>query len=368
MSASSPRRQDASSSARPRVLADEAARQATLDAYRILDTPREAAYDDLVQIAAAICDVPIAVVTLIDRDRQWFKAAHGLEASETSRDVAFCAHAILDPGETMIVQDAREDARFNDNPLVTGAPNVRFYAGAPLLAADGQPLGTFCVVDDRPRELQPAQRTALEALSRQASRLMELHRISRELRLQLEERGWYEQQLLHYQRELEHQNADLAEQSLTDPLTGLANRRAFSRTLDQAVSQASAQGTALAVAIVDIDHFKSINDLHGHAEGDRVLQALGAMLLSTEAARGRVARFGGEEFVRVLPGRSTAEALQESECLREAVAALPTGLPVTISVGVASLQPGEDGASLLARADQALYQAKREGRDRVCSA
>lgn len=368
MSASSPRREDAASMFRPAYPADEAARQATLDAYRILDTPREAAYDDLVEIAAAICDVPMAVVTLIDRDRQWFKAAHGLEGSETSRDVAFCAHAILDPRETTVVRDAREDARFSNNPLVTGAPSIRFYAGAPLLAANGQPLGTVCVVDNQPRELAPAQRRALEALSRQASRLMELHRVSRELRLQLEERGWYEQQLLHYQRELEHQNADLEAQSLTDPLTGLANRRAFSRTLDQAITTASAQGTPLAVAIVDIDHFKSVNDLHGHAEGDRVLQSLGAMLLSTETARGRVARFGGEEFVRLLPGRSIAEAVQESEALREAVAAIPTGLPVTISIGVASLQPGEDASSLLARADQALYQAKRDGRDRVCRA
>ena len=352
---------------RPATPGDEAARQATLDAYRILDTPREEAYDDLVAIAASICDVPMAVITLIDRDRQWFKSAQGIEGSQTSREVAFCAHAILDPGTTMVVPDALADARFIDNPLVTGAPNVRFYAGAPLRAADGQPMGTFCVIDSKPRELTPAQRTALEALSRQATRLMELHRISQELRLQVEERGWYEQQLLHYQRELEHQNADLEEQSLTDPLTGLANRRAFSRTLDRAIVQARTLGNPLSVAIVDIDHFKSINDLHGHAEGDRVLQTLGAMLLSTEAARGRVARFGGEEFVRLLPERTLADAARESEYLREAVAAMPTGLPVTISIGVAALQPEEDASSLLARADQALYKAKHEGRDRVCA-
>lgn len=352
---------------RPPLPADEAARQATLDAYRILDTPREAAYDDLVEIAAAICDVPIAVITLVDRDRQWFKAARGLDATETAREVAFCAHAILDPDHTTVVTDARQDARFSANPLVVGDPNVRFYAGAPLRASDGQPLGTFCVVDDRPRELAPAQRSALEALSRQATRLMELHRVSHELRLQLEERGWYEQQLLHYQQELEHQNADLAEQSMTDPLTGLANRRAFSRTLDLAIEHAQAMGTPLSVAIVDIDHFKSINDLHGHAEGDRVLQMLGAMLLSTETARGRVARFGGEEFVRLLPGCTLSEAARECEFLREAVAALPTGLPVTISIGVAALESHEDASSLLARADQALYRAKGEGRDRVCT-
>lgn len=352
---------------RPPLPVDEHARQATLDAYRILDTPREAAYDDLVAIAAAICDVPMAVITLIDRDRQWFKSIQGLDAAQTPRDIAFCAHAILNPDETMIVPDAQLDPRFVDNPLVTGAPNIRFYAGTPLRAADGHAMGTFCIIDDKPRELEPAQREALEALSRQASRLMELHRVSQELHLQLEERSWYEQQLLHYQQELEHQNADLAEQSSTDPLTGLANRRAFSRTLDLAIAQAQALGQPLSVAIVDIDHFKSINDLHGHAEGDRVLQSLGAMLLATEAARGRIARFGGEEFVHLLPGRSLAEAVRESEYLREAVASMPTGLPVTISIGVAALQPDEDASSLLSRADQALYKAKGEGRDRVCA-
>ena len=121
------------------------------------------------------------------------------------------------------------------------------------------------------------------------------------------------------------------------------------------------------MAIVDIDHFKSINDLHGHAEGDRVLQSLGEMLLSAEAARGRLARFGGEEFVWLLPGRALDQAVRESEHLREAVAAMPTGLPVTISIGVAALERDEDASSLLARADQALYTAKREGRDRVCA-
>lgn len=347
--------------------ADEEARQATLDAYRILDTGREAIYDDLVAIAAAICDVPMAVISLIDRDRQWFKAAHGVDGDSTSREVAFCAHAILNPSETMIVTDASRDPRFSLNPLVTDTPRVRFYAGAPMRATNGQPMGTVCVLDDRPRELAPQQRTALEALSRQASRLMELHRVSWELRHQLEERGWYEQQLLHYQRELEQQNSDLEAQSLTDPLTGLANRRAFSRTLDQAITQAHALGEPLSVAIVDIDHFKSINDLHGHAEGDRVLQSLGEMLLSAEAARGRLARFGGEEFVWLLPGRALDQAVRESEHLREAVAAMPTGLPVTISVGVAALERDEDASSLLARADQALYTAKREGRDRVCA-
>ncbi len=351
---------------RPQLPHNENERQAILDAYRILDTPREASFDDLVSIATAVCDVPIAMVSLVDRDRQWFKASTGLDVTETARDVSFCAHAILDPGNTMVVPDAQLDARFRDNPLVTAGIKVRFYAGAPLLSVEGQPLGTFCVVDDKPRELSPLQRRALEALSRQASRLMEMRRITRELHLQLEERGWYEQQLLHYQQELESQNADLAQQSATDPLTGLANRRAFARTLDDAIGAAIAGDQPLAIAVVDIDHFKMINDLHGHAEGDRVLQAVADMLRAHGgSARGRVARYGGEEFVWLLADTAADAAVRQCDQLRGDVAFAATGLPVTVSIGVAALQPGEDVGSLFARADEALYEAKRGGRDRV---
>lgn len=344
---------------------DEGRRQATLDAYRILDSPPETAYDDLVRIASAVCDAPMAVVSLVDRDRQWFKARVGVDAEETTRDESFCAHAILTPDVTTVVPDTLRDPRFHDHPLVTGDAGVRFYAGAPLRAADGAALGTVCVLDRRPRHLTAEMRAALEALSRQAARLMELHRVSAALRHHLQERDWYEQQLLHYQSELELQNADLAEQSATDPLTGLANRRAFARTLDDAIAVARSTGTPLAVALIDIDHFKSINDTLGHAEGDRVLQALGAQLRDAVAARGRVARYGGEEFVRLLPGCTPDAAAALCEQLRVEVAAMAIGVRITVSTGVASLAPDDDAAALLARADAALYAAKHGGRNRV---
>lgn len=144
---------------------DEAARQRALDAFRILDTPPEQAYDDIVRLARSICGVPIALVSLVDGQRQWFKAREGLDAQQTPRDVAFCAHAIREPAQVMEVPDARLDPRFSDNPLVTGAPHIRFYAGAPLLTPEGQALGTVCVIDRAPRRLDPAQREALAALS-----------------------------------------------------------------------------------------------------------------------------------------------------------------------------------------------------------
>lgn len=147
----------------------------------ILDTLEEQAYDDLTEIAAQICDVPIALVSLVDTGRQWFKSHHGLDARETPRELAFCAHAILDD-QLFIVEDSAKDPRFADNPLATGAPHVKFYAGAPLIISKNIRLGTLCVIDDHPRSLSQKQKSALQALARQVVSQLELHRRLKELR------------------------------------------------------------------------------------------------------------------------------------------------------------------------------------------
>lgn len=157
---------------RPLLTANEAQRLQNLQRYRILDTPSEPAFDDLTRVAAIVCGSPIAVMSLVDENRQWFKAKHGLDASETPREHAFCAHTIHER-EILEVFDATADVRFAHNPLVTGAPNIRFYAGAPLTAPDGTAAGTLCVVDHVPRRLQPHQRDALAALGRIATHLLE---------------------------------------------------------------------------------------------------------------------------------------------------------------------------------------------------
>lgn len=144
---------------------NEEARLIELKKYEILDTLPEKAYDDITILAAHICDTPIALISLIDESRQWFKSKVGLTASETDRESAFCAHAIIDPNNVFIVPNATNDHRFLDNPLVTGEPYIRFYAGAPL-QVDGCGLGTLCVIDTKPRELTEAQIEALCALSR----------------------------------------------------------------------------------------------------------------------------------------------------------------------------------------------------------
>ena len=143
----------------------EAKRQAALDALRITDSLPEPAYDAVVRLASILCGTPISLISLITRDRQWFKARVGLQAEETPRSMAFCAHAIASPGEVMEVQDARLDLRFQDNPLVTGDPNIRFYAGHPLVDSQGHALGTVCVIDQVPRQLDDTQRAGLAALA-----------------------------------------------------------------------------------------------------------------------------------------------------------------------------------------------------------
>lgn len=159
---------------------DEEDRLTALQRYNILDTDPEKGFDDLTFLATYICKTPIALVSLVDRDRQWFKSRVGLSVQETSREVSFCAHAILQR-EMLVVPDTLEDARFSANPLVQQDPKIRFYAGAPLFTGDNYPLGTICVIDREPRMLDEEQRRALEVLAKQASALIEMRRTLIEL-------------------------------------------------------------------------------------------------------------------------------------------------------------------------------------------
>lgn len=148
--------------------------------YEVLDTVPEEMFDDLTELAAAICEAPIALISLVDEDRQWFKSSVGLSVRETSRENSFCAHAICQP-DLFIIADARQDQRFAKNPMVASGPRIRFYAGAPLVTPDGHALGTLCVIDKVARQLSDEQRHALRILARVVMTQLELRRHSNEL-------------------------------------------------------------------------------------------------------------------------------------------------------------------------------------------
>lgn len=160
---------------------EESARQRILDTYRIVDSLPEAAYNDIVALASTLCETPIAVVSLVDRERQWFKASMGLDGSGTPRDQAFCSHAIEAPTQLMEIPDARDDGRFVANPLVTGEFGLRFYAGMPLVTEDGAAIGTVCVIDKKPRELNATQRRGLQSLARLTMTLLDARLQQQEL-------------------------------------------------------------------------------------------------------------------------------------------------------------------------------------------
>lgn len=166
----------------PIIPSNENQRLANLESYQILDTAPEKEYDEITALASQICGTPISLISLIDNSRQWFKSHHGLAAPETPKEIAFCAHAIIDQDEVLIIPDSRLDERFHDNPLVTDNPNVIFYAGVPLVSPKGFPLGTLCVIDNIPRKLETEQVKALQLLANQLMKLFELRLSLQELK------------------------------------------------------------------------------------------------------------------------------------------------------------------------------------------
>lgn len=335
----------------PLLPPNETQRVAALRSTGLLFTAAEERFDRITRMASRLLGMPISVVSLVAERCQWFKSVHGLGASETSREVSFCGHAVLGD-QTFVVEDAAQDPRFSDNPLVTGAPHIRSYAGHPVHAEDGSRVGTLCVIDRSPREFTLEQ---LEILRDLAAIV--------ETELQ---RG----QLGEAQRHLLRECDDLKRKASIDAMTRLWNRATIMDLLRAELARAR-RGASLCVAMIDADHFKQVNDVHGHQAGDAVLIELAARIRQGVREVDAVGRYGGEEFMAVLSNCSLDVAKAVCERIRRSVADAridtPAGpLQATVSIGLAAFAPGQDGEErLIGAADAALYRAKDGGRNRV---
>jgi diguanylate cyclase (GGDEF)-like protein len=310
----------------PRIPADEMRRLGALRASGLLDTPAEERFDRVTRMAQRLFDVPIALISLVDEDRQWFKSRQGLDTSETPRAFSFCAHAI-EGDEVFQVFDAEADVRFADNPLVVGDPNIRFYAGCPVSAPDGSKLGTLCVIDRRPRQFSEDDILALQDLA-----------------------------------EMVENEIAQAHVALTDELTGLSNRRGFVLFGQTVLGICARQGLAATVVYADLDAFKPINDTFGHAEGDLAIREAADLLASTFRASDVVARVGGDEFCILLTGAGSAEdPIKRLHVQLELRNHAPGArYPLAFSVGRAAFDPEAPKTleELLTVADSAMYLEK----------
>jgi diguanylate cyclase len=323
---------------------DESERLATLHELAILDTEPEQIYDDVVALAAQICDMPIAIINFVDAERQWGKAMVGLESSEAPREASFCARTIEQEQGVLVVPDTSADPLWADNPQVIGGPGLRFYAGAAIVTDEGQALGSVCVADNRtPRELDPGQIEALRVLARQTASHLKLRR---------------------HAAELTRANAQMRELAIKDSLTGLPNRAFFQEALRLALRQRRKGNPGL--LFCDMDGFKLVNDRHGHHVGDELLRVAAQRMRQTAREGDLVARLAGDEFVVLCPG---IEALADLEAVADRLTsaiAQPgviagVDLAPRISVGVALARRGEAPAALLRRADAAMYRVKTGG-------
>jgi diguanylate cyclase (GGDEF)-like protein len=345
---------------------DETRRQAALDAYAVVDTVPEQAYDDIVRLAVTLCDVPAAAISLIDHDRQWFKAQIGLDARQAARSEAICEHAIRQPDRVLVIEDLQAHGDLPRPGLRIDGDLPRFYAGVPLLSPDGHALGTVCVLDNRPRTLTAAQIEGLEVLARQTQHLLELRRYALEQRRLLSEREAFAQRLEDARADLQRRN-DLLQHSAThDALTGLLNRAALAQLRENPDAMLQLQKAPYTLMLLDVDHFKEVNDRHGHLLGDRALRAVADAVAASIRGHDVAVRYGGEEFLILLPETRLAAAVQVAERIRQRIALAPLPFSLTVSIGLAAGEPTRDWSEqVFDRADQALYRAKSTGRNRV---
>ena len=308
---------------------DEITRIETLRSFNLLDTSPEERFDRLTRLARRLFGVPIALVSLIDVDRQWFKSCIGLSVSETSRDISFCGHAILG-SDVFIIPDARADERFRDNPLVTGPPYIRFYAGCPLQVANGGKLGTLCLIDVEAREFDTDSVRLLQDLAKMA-----------------------EQEIAAVQL------------ATMDDLTSLSNRRGFETLAQHALSVCKRLVRPACLLFFDLNGFKQVNDNFGHAEGDRALSLFANELRTIFRDSDVIGRISGDEFAVLLTDSNSLSTSVTLSRLQESIRARnlteSRGYDIRYSVGCVEYEAERHASvlQLLADADAAMYAHKK---------
>ncbi len=308
---------------------NEAERLHALRTLQILDTTHEERFDRVTRMAKRMFGVSISLVSLVDEDRQWFKSAQGIEASETPRDVSFCGHAINQDG-LFIIPDALQDERFSDNPLVTGAPNIRFYAGYPLKLRQGINLGTLCLIDSKPKELEKEDQQLLEDLG-----------------------AMIEQEIKSIQL------------ATLDELTLISNRRGLLSLAEHSRNVCLRKKMSMTVILFDLNKFKPINDEYGHHEGDFALTQFANVMRDVFRNSDVIGRLGGDEFVAMLTdtdkGHIDAIMTRFDKAIEEMNQNMNKPYKLTYSAGIASFSHQTDITleQMIEQADAAMYDQKK---------
>lgn len=315
----------------PAIPKHETKRMRSLRTLNILDTEAEERFDRVTRLAKRLFNVPIALVSIVDENRQWFKSRQGLDASETPREISFCGHTILDK-DIMVIENALKDHRFSDNPLVVDDPNIRFYAGCPLATNQGYNIGTLCLIDRIPRSLDLHDLESLKDLAKM----------------------------------IEEELSALA-MSITDELTGISNRRGFFKISHYTFNMCKRLNTPMTLINIDLDKFKFINDTYGHCEGDRALKGMANILLKTFRDSDVIARTGGDEFCILCSNLSNENIQILIDRLQKNVGDHNSKARHTLdfSLGIMPFNPEihTDMNSLVTDADRLMYANKTSGKN-----
>lgn len=314
----------------PPIPENEEQRVQALHSLHILDTKNEERFDRITRLAKKLFSVPIAVVSLVDKDRQWFKSIQGLDATETSREVSFCGHTILQD-HVMIVENALQDARFMDNPLVLGDPDIRFYLGYPLKIRHAYNVGTLCLIDRIQRQFSDDELVTMQDLASMV------------------------------EAELESMHA-----STTDELTGISNRRGFTSIGEHVLNLCQRYKKEVYLLFFDLDGFKAINDSFGHHEGDKVLKKFSQMLLENFRHSDVVARLGGDEFCVLISGTSEERIPEMTQRLQDKLALDRNDYDIGFSVGYVQYNCATHASmsQFINDADQKMYECKKSRKQR----